>query len=156
LVGKIKYLRSDNGGEFINNNLKDFFTCKGIIHETSCAGTTQQNKVIERKNRHVLEVARSLLFEYNMPKIYWDCAITTVIYLINRMPSKVINFETPLKRLSTFESIPSILNLPPKIFGCVVYVHIPKNQRTKLEPCAMRCVFVGYGGIRRDIDVTIR
>ena len=108
-------------------------------------GTPQQNGVAERKNRHVLEVARSLLFEYNMPKVYWDCAITTAIYLINRMPSKIINFETPLKKLSTFVTIPSILNLPPKIFGCVAYVHIPKNQRTKIEPCAMRCVFVGYG-----------
>jgi GAG-pre-integrase domain/Integrase core domain len=141
----IKYLRSDNGGEFVNKVLRDFFNSQGIIHETSCIGTPQQNGVAERKNRHVLETARSMLLEYDVPQVYWDHAVATAIYLINRMPSVVLNFQTPLQVLSSYFQIPSILNLPPKIFGCVAYVHIQKHQRSKLAPCAEKCVFVGYG-----------
>ena len=63
---KIKILRSDNGGEYVNNFLGSFFKSNGIIHETSCVGTPQQNGVAERKNRHILEIARSLLFENNV------------------------------------------------------------------------------------------
>jgi Reverse transcriptase (RNA-dependent DNA polymerase)/Integrase core domain len=141
----IKFLRSDNGGEFVNKTLRDFFHSNGIIHETSCVGTPQQNGVAERKNRHILETARSMLLEYEVPQVYWDHAVSAAVYLINRMPSNVLNFQTPLQVLSSYVSIPSILNLPPKVFGCVAFVHIQKHQRSKLEPCAEKCVFVGYG-----------
>jgi Reverse transcriptase (RNA-dependent DNA polymerase) len=57
----------------------------------------------------------------------------------------VLNFQTPLQVLSSHFPIPSVLNLPPKIFGCVAFVNIQKHQRSKLEPCAERCIFVGYG-----------
>ena len=141
----IKILRSDNGGEFVNYTLREFFHSKGIIHETSCVGTPQQNGVAERKNRHILETARSMLLEYEVPQVYWDHAVASAVYLINRMPSNVLNFQTPLQVLSSHVPISSVLNLPPKIFGCVAFVHIQKHQRSKLEPCAERCVFVGYG-----------
>jgi GAG-pre-integrase domain/Integrase core domain/gag-polypeptide of LTR copia-type len=120
----IKFLRSDNGGEFVNNTLREFFHSKGIIHETSCVGTPQQNGVDKRKNRHVLETARSMLFEYDVPQIYWDHAITAAVYLINRMPSNVLNFQTPLQVLSSHVPISSVLNIPPKVFGCVAYKNI--------------------------------
>jgi len=71
--------------------------------------------------------------------------VATAVYLINRMPSKILHFKTPLQTLSTHISLPSILMLPPKIFGCFVFVHLHKNQRTKLEPCAVKCLFLGYG-----------
>ena len=80
----IKFFRSDNGGEFVNQVLREFFVNKGIIHETTCVGTPQQNGVAERKNRHILETARSLLFEYRVPQIFWDCAVTMAVYMINR------------------------------------------------------------------------
>jgi transposase InsO family protein len=88
----IKYVRIDNGGEFVNHTLRDFFLSKGILHETSCVGTPQQNSVAERRNRHVLETARSLFLEYEVPQIYWDYAVATANYLINCMPSSVLNF----------------------------------------------------------------
>jgi transposase InsO family protein len=123
---KIKVLRSDNGGEFVNNFLGSFFKNNGIIHETSCAGTPQQNGVAERKNRHILEIARSLLFEKNVPQIFWNHAISTAVYLMNRMSSSTLNFRTPLQKLSSFVRIPSALNLAPKVFGCTTYVHVPR------------------------------
>ena len=61
------------------------------------------------------------------------------------MPSKVLNFKTPLQVLSTHFSLPTVLMLPSRIFGCVAFVHLHKNQRTKLDPCAVRCLFLGYG-----------
>lgn len=141
----IKFFRSDNGGEFIGKVLKDFFVQMGIVHETSCVGTPQQNGVAERKNRHILEMSRALLFEYHVPTKFWDKSILMAVYVLNRLPTKINNFQTPLKTLEKHHSIPSVLSLTPKIFGCVAYVHVPKTQRSKLSPYAVRCVFLGFG-----------
>jgi hypothetical protein len=80
-----------------------------------------------------------------MPSIFWDNAVSFAIYVINRTPTRVNDFKTPLQMLSSHVQIPSVLNLIPKVFGCVVYVHIQKNLRSKLEPCAQKCVFLGFG-----------
>ena len=70
--------------------------------------------------------------------------MTYVVYLINRMPSQVLSFSTPLQTLTQHIQIPSLLHLEPRVFGCAAYVHLQKTQRTKLEPCAVRCVFLGF------------
>uniref|UniRef100_A0A2N9FXX4 Integrase catalytic domain-containing protein n=1 Tax=Fagus sylvatica TaxID=28930 RepID=A0A2N9FXX4_FAGSY len=142
---KIQILRSDNGGEYINQRLQAYFQQHGLLHETSCSQTPQQNGVAERKNRHILETARALLLGAMVPSCHWGDAVATAVYLINRMPSKILHFKTPLHILSTHVSLPSILMLPPRTFGCVAFVHLHKNQRTKLDPCAVRCLFLGYG-----------
>jgi len=67
----IKILRSDQGGEYIDLGLADYFSTHGIIHQTSCIKTPQQNGVAERKNRHLLDIAQSLLFSVQAPKSYW-------------------------------------------------------------------------------------
>jgi transposase InsO family protein len=79
----IKVIRFDNGTEYTNNGLQIFLQSKGISHQTSCVGTPQQNGVAERKNRHLLEITRALLFSANLPKEYWAVAIRTSCYLIN-------------------------------------------------------------------------
>lgn len=61
------------------------------------------------------------------------------------MPSKILHFKTPLQMLSSHVELPTVLMLDPRIFGCVVFVHLHKNQRTKLDPCAVKCLFLGYG-----------
>lgn len=65
---------------------------------------------------------------------------------MNRMPSRVHNFHTPMEVLANHVTLPSSLNLSPRIFGCVAYVHLHKNQRNKLDPCAIRCAFLGFNG----------
>ena len=85
---------------FFNSTLKSFLLDNGLLHQSSCVNTPQQNGVSERKNRHLLEVARSLLFTSNVPKCFWGDAILTACYLINRMPSRVLNYQTPLNCLS--------------------------------------------------------
>uniref|UniRef100_A0A803LPC8 Reverse transcriptase Ty1/copia-type domain-containing protein n=1 Tax=Chenopodium quinoa TaxID=63459 RepID=A0A803LPC8_CHEQI len=72
-------------------------------------------------------------------------AIATSTYLTNRLPSKPLDYQTPLDTLSSHVTIPSVHSLPPRVFGCVVYVHLPKRARNKLEPRAIKCVFIGYG-----------
>ena len=60
-------------------------------------------------------------------------------------PQKAFNYKTPLDTLSLHSKIPPTHSLPPRIFGCVVYVHLPKQNLTMLEPRAVKFVFVGYG-----------
>lgn len=141
---KLQILRSDNGGEYVNSTLKSYFSTHGLLHETSCPDTPQQNGVAERKNRHILETARAFLIGAHAPRRFWADAIVTAVYLLNRMPSKVLDFQTPLQTLSTQSLLPSVLMLPPRTFGCVAFVHLLKTQRIKLDPCALRCVFLGY------------
>jgi len=61
------------------------------------------------------------------------------------MPSWVLNFHTPLQNLEWYVTLPSTLYIPLKIFGCVAFIHVLKHQRSKLDPCAICCVFLGYG-----------
>ena len=73
----------------------------------------------------------------------------SAVYLINRTPSQVIDFQTPQQKLQSLLSIPHLPNLEARVFGCTVYVHIPKILRNKLDPCAKQCVFVGYSEIQK-------
>ncbi|KAJ0598803.1 putative RNA-directed DNA polymerase [Helianthus annuus] len=141
----IQILRSDNGGEFKNDSMKQFCQNKGIIHQTTCPHTPEQNGTAERKNRILLEITRALLIESRVPKSFWPEAIATATYLINRLPTKALDLKTPLKTLSDFTKPPPTLTLPPRVFGCSVYVNIPKIDRGKLGPFSEKCVFVGYG-----------
>lgn len=133
----VKTIRSDNGGEYLNSELLRFFHTKGILHETTCPHTPQQNGVAERKNRHILETTRALLIGAHVPQNYWVDVVTYAVYLINRMPSQVLNFRTPLQILTQYSPIPSLLQLEPRVFGCAAYVHLQKTQRTKLDPCVV-------------------
>ncbi|CAL2271851.1 unnamed protein product [Prunus armeniaca] len=141
---QIQILRSDNGGEFVNHDFQTYFQQHGILHETTCPQTPQQNGVAEQKNQHLLETARALLIGAHVPRHHWDDAIVTAVHLINRMPSGVLTFKTPLQVLAQHRPLPSVLVLTPQIFGCVAFVHLHKNQRSKLDPRALCCVFVGY------------
>ncbi|CAL9005203.1 unnamed protein product [Prunus brigantina] len=141
---RIQVLRSDNGGEFLNHDLNEFFQAHGIIHQRSCPSTPQQNGVAERKNRHLLEVVRASLFGAHMPRSFWGEAVLSAAYLINRIPTSILQFRTPLQTLQHQCQIPPTQNLEPRIFGCVVFVHLHDHQRSKLDPRAEKCVFIGY------------
>ena len=112
---KIKILRTDNGTEYMNRTFDAYLESNGIVHQTSCPYTSAQNGVAERKNRHLLEVARFLMFTMNLPKAYWGDAVLVAAYLINRMPLKILNFKSPLEILTGNNNY----IVPPKIFGCV-------------------------------------
>ena len=136
--------------EFLNTVLGTFFLEKGILHQSSCIDTSQQNGIPKRKNKHLLEVSRELLLTNNVPKYLWGDAILTATYLINRMPSNTLNFQTPLNVFHTLFPISRIsTDLPLKIFWCTMFVHNNNNNRGKLDPRARTCVFWGYLPIKR-------
>lgn len=146
---QVQVLRSDNGGEYMDSDLQHFLKEQGIVHQTTCSNTPQQNGVAERKNRHLLEVVRASLIEAHMPLQYWGEALTSAAYLINRVPSSTIVFKTPYQALTEAVVAPTVPNLPPHVFGCVAFVHLYKNQRDKLSPRALKCVFVGYAATKK-------
>ena len=89
-------------------------------------------------------MTRALLIESHSPKSFWPEVIATSVYLLNRLPTYILNFKTPLDILSTFTEIPSFLSLEPKVFGCTIFVHSPEHDWSKFSPCAVKCAFVGY------------
>ena len=72
---KLNILQSDNGTEYTSNNMSNYLSNHGILHQTSCVGTPQQNGVAERKNRDLLEKTRSLMFQMQVPKRFWSQAL---------------------------------------------------------------------------------
>lgn len=134
----VKTLRSDNGTEFMC--LTKFFREQGIIHETSCVGTPQQNGRVERKHRHILNVARALRFQSGLPIEFWaECALTAC-FLINRTPSKLLSDKTPFEML--FSRPPVLDQL--RVFGCLCYAHNLDHHGDKFASRSRRCVFLGY------------
>ncbi|XP_076950389.1 uncharacterized protein LOC143623340 [Bidens hawaiensis] len=87
----IKAFRSDNGTEFVNTQMQMFVNNNGISHQTSCIHTPQRNGIVERKHRHLLNIARFLLFESGVPLNFWSECVLTATYLINRTPSSVLD-----------------------------------------------------------------
>ncbi|KAM1425821.1 hypothetical protein TB2_017749 [Malus domestica] len=142
---QLKVLRSDNGTEYMSNAFTQYLTCHGIIHQTSCVGTPQQNGVAERKNRDLLEKTRSLMLQMSVPKKFWSHGVLTAAYVINRLPSKVLKFKAPLETLNGRKINLSHL----RVFGCVCFVHIQTLHRDKLDPRAVRCLFLGYSSVQK-------
>jgi hypothetical protein len=120
---------------------KHIFASKALFTKPR-VDTPQQNGVAEQENWHLLEVTRSLMLDTHVPKSYWGDALLTTTYLINRMPSRILDFKTPLEVLSLPFSTSK--GISPKFFGCVCFVHIHGHTRSKLDPQSFKCVFVGY------------
>lgn len=140
---KIKAVQSDWGGEY--EKLNSFFTKIGITHLVSCPHAHQQNGAAERKHRHIIEVGLSLLSQASMPLKFWDEAFLAVVYLINRTPSKVINFSTPLERL--YDEVPDYSAL--RVFGCACWPNLRPYNARKLEFRSKQCAFIGYSNLHK-------
>lgn len=136
----IKILQSDSGGEYMSNEFQTFLQSKGIISQRSCPSTPQQNGVAERKNRHLLDVVRTLLLESSVPPRFWCEALSTSVHLINRLPSPTLNHVSPFFKLFGHSPLYSDL----RTFGCVCFVHLPTHERHKLTAQSIKCAFLGY------------
>ncbi|KAJ0470227.1 putative RNA-directed DNA polymerase [Helianthus annuus] len=141
---KIKIIRSDNGTEFVNNKMDIFCKTKGILHQTSCAYTPQQNGVVERKHRHLLNLARSLLFQSGVPLSFWSDCILTAVYLINRLPSSVLLGKSPYEIMFGFK--PSFAHL--RVFGCLCFSTV-LNDLDKFSVNSEKCVLIGYSNVKK-------
>ena len=137
---KIKAIRTDNGTEFVSKKFKEILSTAGIQHQLTVPYSPQQNGVVERKNRTVIEMTRCLLFEKQIPKKLWAEAANTAVYLMNRLPTKAVLKKTPYE--AWFGSKPGVSHL--KVFGSVCYYWIPEPKREKLDEKAEIGVLVGY------------
>ena len=142
----VKILRSDNGKEYVSNSFQNYMSHNGILHQTSCVDTPSQNRVAERKNRHLLETARALMFQMKVPKKFWADVVSIACFLINRMPTVVLKGDIPYKVIHPHKSL---LPLAPRIFGCTCYVRDTRPFVTKLDPKALQCVFLGYSRLQK-------
>ncbi|KAM2627715.1 hypothetical protein TB2_001133 [Malus domestica] len=136
----IKTLQSDGGGEYLSKSFQTFLLAKGVTHQLSCPYTPEQNGLAERKHRHILETAITLLQTATLPPIFWSFACQTVVYLINRMPSSTLHHKSPFELL--FKVVPDINHL--RIFGCSVFPLLKPYNSTKLQPKTTKCLFLGY------------
>ena len=89
------------------------------------------------------KVTRALLLTASVPKSYWGDALLTATYLINRTPSCNLDFKRPLEVLFSFVPSSNFI-IPPCVFGCICFVHLHGQCRSKLDPHALKCVFIGY------------
>jgi len=137
---KMKTLRTDNGLEFINKELRQFLDQKGIKHEKTCAYSPQQNGRAERENRTLVEAARTLLHSSRLDKSFWAEAINFTVFTLNRVGKSSQVNKTPFELWSNRSFNLNFL----KQFGSPVSVHIPKERRTKLDAKRKRGILVGY------------
>uniref|UniRef100_A0A2N9FPR9 Integrase catalytic domain-containing protein n=1 Tax=Fagus sylvatica TaxID=28930 RepID=A0A2N9FPR9_FAGSY len=87
---KLLAFRTDNAREYLDSVFQQFLESRGIIHQTSCVHTPQQNGIAERKNGPILAIACALMLQMNFPKLFRANAVLTAAYLLNRMPSRIL------------------------------------------------------------------
>ena len=138
---QVKILRSDNGGEYTSREFTSYLTKEGIKHELTTPHTPQQNGIAERLNRTLIEGVRTMLADSKLPHQFWAEALSTIVYLRNRSPTKVVEGITPFEAWSG--SKPNVHFL--RVFGCSAYAHVPKVERRKLDSKSRKCVLLGYG-----------
>ncbi|KAI3742955.1 hypothetical protein L1987_60654 [Smallanthus sonchifolius] len=135
---KVKMLRTDRGGEFNSRLFNEFCEQEGIKRQLTAPYTPQQNGVVERRNRTVLGVTRSILKAMEVPESFWGEAVCHAVYLLNRVPTKGVKRGTPYENWRGRK--PTLNHI--RVFGCVA--HMKKmNQVTKLGDRSIPMVNLG-------------
>ncbi|GJS92835.1 retrovirus-related pol polyprotein from transposon TNT 1-94 [Tanacetum coccineum] len=133
-------VRTDRGTEFLNKTLHAFFKEEGIEHQTSTPRTPEQNGVVERRNRTLVEAARTMLSASKLPLFFWAEAIATACYTQNR------SIIIPTHEKTAYHIIndrkPSIKHL--HIFGCTCYLTRDGENLDKMKEKGDPCILVGY------------
>ncbi|GBN40564.1 Retrovirus-related Pol polyprotein from transposon TNT 1-94 [Araneus ventricosus] len=141
---RIKKLRTDNGLEFVNEQLDTYLANSGIFHENTIPYNSESNGKAERANRILLERARSLLYESELPLKFWAEAINFSTQVSNVTPRKGkerIPLETWIGKKPKLNYL--------KKFGCVAYFHVPKVMRHKFDVPGRCGIMLGYARDRR-------
>jgi transposase InsO family protein len=134
---RIKKIRSDNGTEFKNSQIEVFLEEEGIKHQFSSPYTPQQNGVVERNNRTLLDMARTMLDEYKTPGQFWAEAINTACYSINRLYLRRIFKKTSYELLTSKKPNVSYF----RVFGCKCFILIKRGRSSKFSPKAVEGFF---------------
>ncbi|GJT09410.1 retrovirus-related pol polyprotein from transposon TNT 1-94 [Tanacetum coccineum] len=121
----VRRIRTDNGTEFVNQTLREYYEKVGISHETSVARSPQQNGVVERRNRTLIEAARTMLIYAKAPLFLWAEAVATACYTQNRSMIRRRHGKTPYELLHDKPPDLSYLH----VFGALCY---PTNDSENL------------------------
>lgn len=137
---QVKIIQSDGSCEFVTHSLKEYFASKWLIHQISYPRTQEKNGLAERRHRHIVEIGLSLMAHSSMLHKFWTTAFATFIFLINRLPAKILHGKSPYEIV--FKSPPSYTTL--RIFGCACYLHLSPFSRSKHDFKYNCCVFLRY------------
>lgn len=133
----VKGVRSDNTPEL---KFSALYKAKGITAFHSCPETPEQNSVVQRKHQHILNVARSLMFQAKLGLEYWsDCVLTSVL-LLNRLPAPLLKDKSPYQMLTSKQ--PDYTRI--RTFGCLCYVSTSSKNIHQFQPRAKASIFLGY------------
>ncbi|RRC79072.1 hypothetical protein EH999_23675 [Escherichia coli] len=134
---RIKFLRSDRGGEYLSQEFDSHLKECGIVSQLTPPYTPQMNGVSERRNRTLLDMVRSMMCRSTLPVSFWGHALETAAHILNRAPTKSVE-KTPYELWKGKKPKMSFL----RIWGCEAYVKRPTSE--KLKPKSDKCIFVGY------------
>jgi transposase InsO family protein len=137
---KIKRVRSDNGTEFKNTNIEEYLDEEGIGRELDVLYTPQQNGIAERKNRTLIESARTKLDEYKTSDSFWADAINTSCHAINHLHLHKLCHKTAYERLTGKKPNMSYF----RVFGCNCFILNKKPKSSKFAPKVDEGIFLGY------------
>lgn len=138
---KIRALRSNNGGEYVSQEFKDFCVAEGIKRELMAPHNPQQNGVAKRKNRMIVGATRAMLHDQALGPLHlWVEACNTAVYLQNRSSHRILGMKTPKEAFSGKR--PNVGHF--RIFGPSIYCHVTKDAQKKLESTAELGILVGY------------
>jgi hypothetical protein len=137
---RIKKIRNNNGTEFKNSQIEGFLEDEGIKHEFSSPYTPQQNGVVERKNRTLLDTARTMLDEYKTSDRFWTEAINTACYSINRLYLHRILKKTSYELLTGKKPNVSYF----RVFGSKCFILVKRGRKSKFAPKAVEGFLLGY------------
>ncbi|GKC76955.1 retrovirus-related pol polyprotein from transposon TNT 1-94 [Tanacetum coccineum] len=142
---KVKQIRTNNGTEFRNHELESFYDEKGISQNFSSPYTPEQNDVVERKNRTLIEAARTMLNKLVLSKHFWTEAVRIACYTQNRSIIVKRHDKTPYEIFR--ERIPDISYF--YVFGCPVFIHNHKDHLGKFNAKADDGYFLGYSFVSK-------
>lgn len=137
---KLWAFRSDREGEFNSLEFTEYCNEHGVKHFTTTPYTPQQNGVVERRNRTIVEMARCMLKSKGVLGDFWGEAVATAVYLLNRALTKSLQGKTPYE--AWYKRKPKVHHL--RTFGCIAYVKKAGPGISKLSDRSTRMVFVGY------------
>nr|GEZ83965.1 retrovirus-related Pol polyprotein from transposon TNT 1-94 [Tanacetum cinerariifolium] len=138
-------IRTDNGTEFVNHMLRDYYEEVGISHETSVARSPQQNGVVERRNRTLIEAARTMLIYAQAPLFLWTEAVEIACFTQNRSIIRLRHGKTPYELLHS--KLPDLSFF--HVFGALCYPTNDSENLDKLQPKADIRIFIGYAPTKK-------
>nr|GEZ21466.1 integrase, catalytic region, zinc finger, CCHC-type, peptidase aspartic, catalytic [Tanacetum cinerariifolium] len=141
----VRHIRTDNGTEFVNQTLRDYYEEVDISHETSVARSPQQNRVVERRNRTLIEAARTMLIYAQAPLFLWAEAMATACFTQNCSIIRLRHGKTPYELLHSKPPDLSFFH----VFGALCYPTNDSENLGKLQPKADIRIFIGYAPTKK-------